>query len=49
VVINGVVHGRGEGRSKKAAEQEAAYLTVLQLGLISPPGSTTDAEPHPEE
>jgi ribonuclease-3 len=40
VVINGVVHGRGEGRSKKAAEQEAAYLTVLQLGLISPPASS---------
>ena len=36
VIINGVVHGRGEGRSKKAAEQEAAYLTALQLGLVAP-------------
>lgn len=39
VVINGVVHGRGEGKSKKAAEQEAAYLTALQLGLIQPSGT----------
>ena len=36
VVINGVVHGRGEGRSKKAAEQEAAQRTVSQLGLLQP-------------
>jgi ribonuclease-3 len=49
VVINGVVHGRGEGRSKKAAEQEAAYLTVLQLGLISPPGPEEAADPPSEE
>jgi ribonuclease III len=34
VVINGVIHGRGEGRSKKAAEQEAAYSTAVQLGLL---------------
>jgi ribonuclease III len=35
VVINGVVHGRGEGSSKKAAEQQAAYSTAIQLGLIA--------------
>ena len=35
VVINGVVHGRGEGRSKKAAEQEAAHRTASQLGLLT--------------
>ena len=35
VVINGVVHGRGEGRSKKAAEQEAAQRTVSQLGILT--------------
>jgi len=35
VVIDGVVHGRGEGRSKKAAEQEAAHRTVTELGLLS--------------
>ena len=35
VVIDGVVHGRGEGRSKKAAEQEAAHRTVAELGLLS--------------
>jgi ribonuclease III len=34
VLINGVIHGRGEGRSKKAAEQEAAYSTAVQLGLL---------------
>jgi ribonuclease III len=34
VLINGVVHGRGEGRSKKAAEQDAAYTTARQLGLL---------------
>jgi ribonuclease III len=34
VLINGVVHGRGEGRSKKAAEQQAACTTAMQLGLI---------------
>jgi ribonuclease-3 len=49
VVINGVVHGRGEGRSKKAAEQEAAYLTVLQLGLIPPTDATAQPAPHSEE
>jgi ribonuclease-3 len=44
VLINGVVHGRGEGRSKKAAEQEAAYVTALQLGLVPPPASTSEQE-----
>lgn len=34
VLINGVVHGRGEGRSKRAAEQEAACRTAVQLGLL---------------
>jgi ribonuclease III len=34
VLINGVVHGRGQGRSKKTAEQEAAYSTAMQLGLV---------------
>jgi len=38
VMINGVVHGRGEGRSKKAAEQEAAYVTALRLGLLPTQG-----------
>ena len=37
VVINGVVHGSGEGHSKKAAEQEAAHKTVAQLGLLQTP------------
>lgn len=37
VVIDGVVHGRGEGRSKKAAEQEAAHWTASQLGLLLEP------------
>ena len=40
VLINGVIHGRGEGKSKKAAEQQAAYSTARQLGLIS--GSQPD-------
>jgi len=44
VVINGVVHGRGEGRSKKAAEQEAAQLTASQLGLV--PQSQHQAKGH---
>jgi ribonuclease-3 len=35
VLINGVVHGRGEGKSKKAAEQQAAYSTAVQLGLLA--------------
>lgn len=48
VMINGVVHGRGEGRSKKAAEQEAAYLTALQLGLVMPPLPESEAPPAPE-
>jgi len=34
VLINGVVHGRGEGRSKRAAEQDAACSTAEQLGLL---------------
>ncbi len=34
VLINGVVHGRGEGRSKRAAEQDAACSTAQQLGLL---------------
>jgi ribonuclease-3 len=42
VLINGVVHGRGEGKSKKAAEQQAAYSTAMQLGLVSPAESDED-------
>lgn len=42
VLINGVVHGRGEGNSKKAAEQQAAYSTAMQLGLVP------RVEPHNE-
>jgi ribonuclease-3 len=42
VLINGVVHGRGEGRSKKAAEQQAAYSTAMQLGLITRVESNDD-------
>jgi ribonuclease III len=34
LLINGVVYGRGEGRSKKAAEQEAALASAEKLGLI---------------
>jgi len=47
VLINGVVHGRGEGRSKKAAEQEAAYCTALQLGLLPHIGPDSDAPASP--
>lgn len=35
VLIGGVVHGQGEGRSKKAAEQQAAYCTAVKLGLVA--------------
>ncbi len=31
ILINGVVHGVGSGRSKKVAEQQAAEATLLQL------------------
>ncbi|MBI5059206.1 ribonuclease III [candidate division KSB1 bacterium] len=34
LLINGVVYGRGEGRSKKAAEQEAALASAEKLGLL---------------
>ncbi len=34
LLINGVVYGRGEGRSKKAAEQEAALASAEILGLL---------------
>ena len=34
LLINGVVYGRGEGRSKKAAEQEAALASAEKLGLV---------------
>jgi ribonuclease-3 len=34
VVINGIVQGRGEGTSKKAAEQKAASVAAERLGLI---------------
>ncbi|HEY3294293.1 MAG TPA: ribonuclease III [bacterium] len=46
VLINGVVHGRGEGRSKKAAEQQAAYSTAMQLGLVARTESSD--QPVPE-
>lgn len=42
LVINGVIYGRGEGRSKKAAEQEAALATAEMLGLV--PGTTPGQE-----
>jgi ribonuclease-3 len=46
VVINGVIHGRGEGRSKKAAEQQAAYSTAMQLGLLP---QFNDSSENPQE
>jgi ribonuclease III len=38
ILINGVVHGKGEGASKKAAEQRAASVAAERLGLIPKPG-----------
>jgi ribonuclease III len=34
IIINGIVQGRGEGASKKAAEQKAASMAAERLGLI---------------
>jgi ribonuclease-3 len=42
LLINGVTYGRGEGRSKKSAEQEAALVTAELLGLI--PGTDPEQE-----
>lgn len=42
ILINGVVHGRGSGSSKKAAEQRAASVAAEKLGLLPNIDSDTD-------
>ncbi|MBU0508490.1 ribonuclease III [bacterium] len=43
VLINGVVHGRGEGKTKRSAEQRAAARTAMKLGLLPAIGTDSDS------
>jgi len=44
VVLAGTVHGRGAGRTKKAAEQEAAEAAWRALSDVTPEGAPPDGE-----